>query len=195
MTQDKLTQFKQFFQIDESIQVNLFAVDEAAVPNNQLALEQNIPTLFKLANEVSFLEQSSLRSLRQLSDVAEDLAVFLKAQSRKIDLIMSHILAGESEDEDKINTLSYGGGGFTFETGESLALNSYYQCKLFLPTDASAVFCYAQVIECVTTDDSTCYTLGFCQIRELDQELLVRASLRAQSRVLKQQKSKNSDVT
>ena len=39
------------------------------------------------------LEQNMLRPLRQLGDVIEPLADYLKAQSRKIDLMMSYVLA------------------------------------------------------------------------------------------------------
>ncbi|MFP9216796.1 hypothetical protein, partial [Enterococcus faecalis] len=60
MNSEKLTEFEQYFQIDESNRVNLFAVDDDKVPTTLAQLEADIPPLFKLANEVSELEQSSL---------------------------------------------------------------------------------------------------------------------------------------
>jgi len=91
MNNQKLSDFELYFQIEESNRVNLFAVDDSAVPKILAELDADIPPLFKLANEVNELEQATLRPLRNLGDVAQELALFLQAQSRKIDLIMSHI--------------------------------------------------------------------------------------------------------
>ena len=74
MNSQRLSEFEEYFQINESIRVNLFAVENQLVPQSQLALEDDIPPLFKLANEVSELEQASLRPLRNLGDLAQELA-------------------------------------------------------------------------------------------------------------------------
>jgi len=100
MNSQRLSEFEKYFQIDESNRVNLYIVDDNAVPKNLTQLDADIPPLFKLANEVSSLEQSALGPLRNFGDVAQELAVFLQAQSRKLDLIMSHVLASE-QSEDK----------------------------------------------------------------------------------------------
>ena len=55
MNNQKLSDFELYFQIDESNRVNLFAVDDSAVPKSLAELEADIPPLFKLANEVSSL--------------------------------------------------------------------------------------------------------------------------------------------
>jgi len=187
MSQTKLDEFKQYFQIEEAIKVNIEAVKPEQVPANTLVLEQRIPALFLLANEVNELEQTALRPLRQLSDVADELAVFLKAQSRKIDLIMSHILSTEHDTDDKLLTYSYGGGGLIINTSESYPIAQDFCCKIFLDYDAAAVYCFAQMIDSQKDDETNTYqhTLLFTQIRSSDQELLVRASLHAQSRLLK----------
>ena len=74
MNSERLGEFEQYFQINESIRVNLFAVSNGQVPKSQLELEDDIPPLFRLANEVSELEQSSLRPLRNLGDIAQELS-------------------------------------------------------------------------------------------------------------------------
>lgn len=195
MPQTKLDEFKQYFQIEEAIKVNLEAVKPEQVPANTLVLEQRTPALFLLANEVNELEQSALRPLRQLSDVADELSIFLKAQSRKIDLIMLH-LSSEHDTDDKLLTHSYGGGGLILNTQEKYRIGQDFCCKIFLDYDAAAVYCFAQII--VTEQDAKTntyrQTLLFTQVRETDQELLVRASLHAQSRLLKL-KAKHKNIS
>ena len=193
MNSERLSEFEKYFQIDESIRVNLFAVAGEQVPKSQLALEDDIPPLFRLANEVSELEQSSLRPLRNLGDVAQELATFLQAQSRKIDLIMSHILSSELKQEDAIQCDSYGGGGIKFTSPEVYSMGQSFRTKLFLHHEASAVYCYTEVVAIEKQNDEHYqYTLLFTAIRNTDQELIVRASLHAQTRQLKKRQELES---
>lgn len=194
MDNQKLAEFEQYFQIDESIRVNLFAVEPTRVPATLAELEADIPALFKLANEVSELEQSSLRPLRNLGDMAQELASFLQAQSRKIDLIMSHILASEQPEDNAMYCDSYGGGGVKFTTDKEYSLGQSFRTKLFLQYEASAVYCYSEVIAVDKLDDNKFqYTLLYTAIRDSDQELIVRASLHAQTRQLKKRQAESSE--
>ncbi|MBB1371482.1 MULTISPECIES: PilZ domain-containing protein [unclassified Pseudoalteromonas] len=186
MNSQRLSEFEQYFQIDESNRVNLYIVDDNAVPKNLTQLDADIPPLFKLANEVSSLEQSALGPLRNLGDVAQELAAFLQAQSRKIDLIMSHVLASEQSEDNAIYCDSYGGGGVKFTTEDVYSLGQKFRTKLFLHHEASAVYCYTEVVAIKKIDtEHYQYTLLFIAIRDSDQELVVRASLHAQTRQLK----------
>ncbi|MBQ4864668.1 PilZ domain-containing protein [Pseudoalteromonas sp. MMG013] len=190
--------FDEYFQVEDSNQVNLFVVQNSDVPQTQAELEKNIPALFKLANEINELDSNALRPLRNLGDVATELASFLQAQSRKIDLIMSHILATEQPDEDNVYCDSYGGGGLKVTLAEKISIGTQLRTKLFLNHEASAIYCYTQVIAVERlSSEKLQHTLGFTQIRDADQELVVRASLHAQTRQLKkrqlaQNKEQNS---
>ena len=194
MNSEKLTEFEKYFQIDESNRVNLFAVDDDKVPTTLAQLEADIPPLFKLANEVSELEQSSLRPLRNLGDVAQELAVFLQAQSRKIDLIMSHILASEQPEDNAIYCDSYGGGGVKLTDTKAYSIGQAFRTKLFLQHEASAIYCYTEVVAVNKVDEEHYqYTLLFKAIRDSDQELVVRASLHAQTRQLKKRQQQQAE--
>lgn len=187
-----LEQFNQYFQIEHAISVNLEPVEEANLPKDDSDIDKIIPPLFLLANEVNILEQTALRPLRQLGDVAEDLAQYLKLQSRKIDLILSHILASENQQEDQLETHSFGGSGFVLHTNDQYQANAFYRCKLFLADEAAAVFCFAQVVDSQAGEGNFKTRFIFSHIREQDQELMVRASLHAQAKVLKKKQTKKN---
>ncbi|MFC3031301.1 PilZ domain-containing protein [Pseudoalteromonas fenneropenaei] len=190
---NKQEQFEAFFQVDEANRVNLYPVSFTEVPIDQDKLELSIPPLFRLANEVNELSVSVLRPLRNLGDVAEELATYLQAQSRKIDLIMSHILATETPEEDAEYCDSYGGGGLRVTLPTAYPIGQYFRTKLFLQHEASAIFCFTEVIATTTKDQGTQHTLVFARIRESDQELVVRASLHAQTRQLKKRQLDKKD--
>lgn len=193
MATNKGELFAQFFQIHESINVVVQAVADDDVPANADALERDIPPLFRLANEVNTIEQSALRPLRLLGETATELAHYLSLQSRKIDLILSHILMQENADQPTEKAQSYGGSGFTLVRDQALSTGSSTRCKLFLEHEAAAIYCYAEVIDVSERDNGFEHTLLFSVIREQDQELLVRASLHAQTRQLKKRNEQQQD--
>lgn len=190
---DKQATFDSFFQIEEGNRVNLYPVEPHQVPTSEAELENSIPALFKLANEVNELNVNMLRPLRNLGDVAEQLSAYLQAQSRKIDLIMSHILSTEQPEDDAVQCDSYGGGGIRITLNTDFPVGQHFRTKLFLYHEAAAIFCFTEVIAKQITDSGTQYSLIFSSIRDSDQELIVRASLHAQTRQLKKRQSEKKD--
>ena len=82
------------------------------------------------------------------------------------------------------------GGGIVLGSEREFLIGSKIELKLFLREEASAIFCFAEVIACKPVDDKYHVSLIFTCIREEDQDLLVRATLHLQAanlRKLKQQ--------
>jgi hypothetical protein len=184
---DKLAQFNEYFTIDHDVNVNVIPqLVEQTLPSYKQFIA-DMPHSFRLASEVSTLEATALRPLRNLSHIGEDLVTFLKAQSRKIDLIMSYILTMEDDDSHRLVTQSFGGGGITTLTSTPLAVGQIAQMKLFFTDEASAIFCYGEVLSVEPVADKFLMKLYYARIREDDREIIVRASLHQQSKQLKQQ--------
>ncbi|WP_462158231.1 PilZ domain-containing protein [Pseudoalteromonas sp. GB56] len=193
MARNKEELFGEFFQIQERISVVVEPVSKDDVPASAEELERDIPALYKLANEVNTLEQSALRPLRLLGETAGELAHYLSLQSRKIDLILSHILMQENTDQPTEKTQSYGGSGFTLKREQAMDKGDFVRCKLFLQQEAAAIYCYAEVIDVTAKDEHYSHKLLFSVLRDQDQELLVRSSLHAQTRQLKKRHEKQQD--
>jgi c-di-GMP-binding flagellar brake protein YcgR len=104
---------------------------------------------------------------------------------------MSHILASEQAQDNAINCDSYGGGGIRFTSPDVYSIGQSFRTKLFLHNEASAVYCYTEVVAVKKNDSEHYqYTLLFISIRGTDQELVVRASLHAQTRQLKKRQER-----
>lgn len=189
---EKYQQVTEYFQIDYLANASIIPV--ANLPE-QDDFEQNTPLLFRLASEIATLEQSALRPLRHLGDVANELHNYLKIQSRKIDLMMSYILSQEDGDDVRYRTAKLGGGGFSFHSQKQFQLGDLAQVKLFLHEEAAAIYCFAEVVKIerlskanAESDEAYLNHMLFRRIRDEDRETLVRASLHAQTKQLKKRR-------
>ena len=188
----KHQQFDEFFMIKHNIPVNMRLLEDDFVLPEKDDLHQHMPYEFQIASELSALDTKALRPLRRLGEHAVELAEFLNHQSRKIDLMMSLNLQQHTKHEHTYQSIQFGGGIVLGSESEFL-IGSTIELKLFLREEASAIFCFAEVIACKPVDDKYHVFLIFTCIREEDQDLLVRASLHLQAANLR--KRKHQDKT
>jgi len=192
-TEEKQQQFNEFFLIKHKLNVNVLPVEKDSVPH-LASLDDNMPYAFKIAGELASVEAQALRPLRNLSSHATELAQFLNAQARKIDLMMSYILHQQDDESLRFESLRFGGGGIEVTSSQPMAIGESVELRIFLTEEASAVFCYAEVISCIADNtEQSQYKLAFIysRIRETDQELLVRASLHLQAQQLRKRSESN----
>lgn len=183
--EEKQQQFHEFFTIKHNLRINAVLVPESQPLPHIRDLEENMPYAFRIASEVSDIDAKAIRSLRHLSDSASELADYLNHLSHKIDLVMSYVLRQEDEEDHQFESVEFGGGGITIRSEEEMKVGSSYELKVFLESEASAIFCYGEVISCVSNEEQYNVSFIFTRIREQDQELLVRASLHLQTQQLK----------
>lgn len=171
-----------YFSIDYQAQVNLIPLTDGETVPDADALEAEIPAPFKLISEVTRIDTNNARLLRNLDEHANELVEIINQQSRKIDLVLSYVLAGQDNPDQRHQTLSLGGGGFTFASSQPLADGSLVRLKLFLPELSVAVYGYGEVH---AEADPEHYRCDFIALREQDRDALIRASLQLQAKQLK----------
>ncbi|WP_245748873.1 PilZ domain-containing protein [Oceanisphaera psychrotolerans] len=171
-----------YFSIDYQAQVNLIPLTDGETVPDADALEAEIPAPFKLISEVTRIDTNNARLLRNLDEHANELVEIINQQSRKIDLVLSYVLAGQDTPEHRHQTLSLGGGGFTFSSPQPLAEASRMRCKLFLPELSVAVYGYGEIHAGAEPEQYRC---DFIALREQDRDALIRASLQLQAKQLK----------
>ncbi|NQZ51627.1 MAG: hypothetical protein HRT95_16080 [Moritella sp.] len=180
---------QQYFSIKHSLSVNIEPVSIDQVPTSRLALENEMPIPFKMANDVAEIDSSALRSIRNIGEQADALANFLQMQNNKINLIMGYVLSQQDNPESRFDTSEFGAGEVKFLAHGDLALEQAVRIKLFLPNDSSAIYCYGTISarEVQESDQSLIeYTAAYTRIRDIDREILIRATLRIQQLQLKQ---------
>lgn len=191
--EQKQQQFDEFYTIQHAVRVNMVCVPESFVLPDVDDLSEHMPFAFKVASEVSSIDAKALRQLRNMGEHGLELADFLNTQSRKIDLLMSLVLQQQDDASTAYMSYKFGGGGIILVCNQPLNPGQITELKIFLKEEASAIFCFGEVIACQAVADSYHISLIFNRIREEDQDLLVRASLHLQTLQLrkraKQQKN------
>ena len=176
--------YQDYFSVEHSISINVRPID-GPLPDMP-ALLSAIPAPFLLAADVNGLNSAALRSLNRLGELADELANYLQQQAKKIDMLLHYVLRQQDEAAGRYTTVSFGGSGCSYIASTALSPLQVVEIKLFLDNNDGAVFCYGQVLSCQQHNNGFLLQVVFSSIREEDRELLVRASLHQQSRLLKQ---------
>lgn len=176
-------QYHDYFIIEHQTHVNIKTFT-GPVPD-ETAFLQLIPEPFLMAGEMAQLDRAMLKPLTRLGDLAEELALYLKAQARKIDTMMRYILLQQDDAAHRYQTLSYGGSALNYLSQSALEPGTLLEVKLFLDESEGAVFALAVVTACEAWQEQYLIKTAFFRIREQDREVIVRASLHQQSRQLK----------
>lgn len=181
---------EQFFSVTHATPVNVIPMPaDFRLPTLE-ALEAELPEPFRIASAITSIDLVSSRLLRSQNESMHDLVEIINQQSRKIDMIMGYVLAAQDHPEHRFHTLRFGAGQLTYLNphqghGEAPALHQIVRLKIFLREEASAVYCYGEVVQRDAGEHGTHVVLDYVRIREDDRELLVRASLHVQSKQLK----------
>ncbi len=147
----------------------------------------------KLLSEVKELEASCLLQLRGLDNDAKAVVDFLKLQSRKVDLVLHHVLEKEVQTGDKFQGSHFGGSGISLTSKTALNVGDYFKTSIYISSELVAILCLCQVTQCQRIENesqtgSYNISLEFSQILDADVEQLVKASLNVQQKMLKMRK-------
>lgn len=156
-----------------------------------------LPQGLQLINDVKTLESDCLLQLRQLQDDAKAIIDFLKLQSRKIDLVLQHVIEQQPQEGECYPGVAFGGGGFFISSPTALTEGSRYKVVLHIHDELISILCFADIQRCEPdTESSNGYRIefNFSQILEEDVEQLVKASLSVQQQMLQQRKKQRDNL-
>ena len=181
--EQKLAKYHEFFAIEHEFTLNIMPLGAHQGESfEQFVIDMPIP--FKMASDMSSLDQAALRPLQALSGVTSQLVEFLNHQSSKIDLLIGYILSQQDDEKHRYQGISFGGGGLSFTADKPFELAQLLEMKIFILQENSGVYCYGEVIKVEENNDTYFHKIIFHFIREEDGEVLVRTSLHQQSKQL-----------
>ncbi len=181
--EQKLAKYDEFFAIDHTFTINILPLETHKGENFDEFLS-TMPTPFKMASDMSSIDQAALRPLQALSGVASQLVEFLNHQSTKIDLLIGYILSQQDDEKHRYQGVKFGGGGLSFTADKAFELAQLLEMKIFILNENCGIYCYGEVIAVEQNADVYLHKVIFHFIRENDREMLVRTSLHEQTKQL-----------
>ena len=177
-----------FFTIQDDFPVNLVPLDSADQLPSDEEFEAQIPELFLIASSMAESDTHKIQAIKVEQPAGSALVDFLEQQHKRLNILLGYMLRNEDDAAHRFSGKEYGGGGIRVVSDAQLEVGQMFQAKLFFKQEALAIYCYARLESSESLDNSDQFlcTLSFERIREEDQELLIRASLHAQSRQLKE---------
>ncbi|MGL6170442.1 MAG: PilZ domain-containing protein [Vibrio sp.] len=178
---------QEFFTVHHALTLNVQPLASDFTLPSHPVFEAEIPAPFVVASEFSQLEQLSdnARSELKNSDFPSVLQL-LEAQNAKLNLLLTFMLAQQDDLDLRTSTTSFGASQLTYLAPAPLPLGQKVRIKLFLEYPAAAIYGYASVTECLLQAEHCLITLKYELLRDMDQDLLIKAALYQQQRLLRQ---------
>ncbi|WP_299005536.1 hypothetical protein [uncultured Shewanella sp.] len=204
-----------YFSVTHSFEVFLETWPKGRPLPTETQLHHLLPTGMQLMSDVKALEADCLLQLRHLDDESQTIIDYLKLQSRKIDLVLQHVLAQTPHSGKAVKGIRFGGSGIQVLSEMPLPLNGQYKVTLFIKEELISIMCFGQVTQSnqvntlvnsneknhidmaplasnnsAETEHAKSFMseLTFNIIQDGDIEQLVKASLNVQQKQLKQRK-------
>ncbi|NVJ58428.1 MAG: PilZ domain-containing protein [Vibrionaceae bacterium] len=184
---------QEYFSVHHKMTINVepLALGESFPSYDQF--ESEIPAPFLVASEFSNLDLLNDKARAELnSGELKHVIELLDTQNAKLNLLLTFMLSQQDDATLRFKTTSFGASQFTFLAQEPLSVDAKVRLKLFLDRPAAAIYSYGHVIACEAQDEQHLVTVKYDLLRDMDEDLLIKAALYQQQKILRQ-RSLNRD--
>ncbi|MGF1753274.1 PilZ domain-containing protein [Vibrio makurazakiensis] len=178
---------QEFFTVHHSLTANIEPLPQEFILPSQTQFEAEIPAPFIVASEFSQLDLMADNARMELknSDFKHVIGL-LETQNSKLNLLLSFMLSQQDEPELRTHTYSFGASQFSYHSTKAVTPGTKVRAKLFLECPAAAIYCYAEVNTCSEKENGFEVQLKYVLLRDADQDLLIKAALHQQQKLLRQ---------
>ncbi|MGR5146353.1 PilZ domain-containing protein [Photobacterium alginatilyticum] len=185
----------EYFSVSAGLTINIELLPPSEQLPDEIAFSHEIPPLFRVASECTGLEDGVEQSLQKLTrEDSKPLLDYLTAQNSKINLLLSYVLSQQDNPRHRHITETFGASQLTFFSAKAIPVGTNARVKLFLDKPSAAVYCYAKVTGSAAKGNKFEITLKYNRLQEDDRDLLIRAALYFQQKLLRQRAQQRTDT-
>ncbi|MGD8170164.1 PilZ domain-containing protein [Vibrio sp. TRT 21S02] len=184
---------QEFFTVHHQMTVNVEPLSaDFVLPSNEVFVSE-IPAPFLVASEFSQLDQLSDNARSELkTHELKHVIALLDNQNEKLNLLLTFMLSQQDDATHRSTTTRFGASLFTYRARTPLQTGQKARVKLFLEHPAAAIYCYAHCVSVEQEANDTLITMKYDLLRDIDEDLLIKAALYQQQKLLRQ-RSLNRD--
>ncbi len=185
---------RRFFRIEDAVSLSYQTVPDDSLPERLERLQRGMSSDFTVMGSLTAIGQEVAGVLRKIEGRHPEVADYLKALDRKLDLLGRAFLAQNTDLVDQPATpVNLSASGMAFFTPERLDVGSILELKLLLMPSHTGILIYADVVSCeagssATDESGYQIRVDFSHLRECDQDVLIRHILQRQGETLRQRR-------
>lgn len=184
---------QEFFTVNHTMTVNIEPLSSEETFPNLENFEGEIPAPFLVASEFSHLDMlnDSARAELKNNDFKHVIQL-LDTQNSKLNLLLTFMLSQQDDPSFRHQTRSFGASQFSYLSQTDIELGTKVRVRMFLDHPAAAIYCYGHIEKIEADGEHHLVTVKYDLLRDLDQDLLIKAALFQQQKLLRQ-RSLNRD--
>lgn len=178
---------QEYFTVHHTMTVNVEPLANQELPSFE-KFESEIPAPFLVASEFSSLDMLSDSARGELSNSDfKHVTQLLETQNAKLNLLLTFMLSQQDESQYRHQTTAFGASQFTYLSEVEAKVGSKVRIKIFLDHPAAAIYSYGYIAAVESKQhDGYLVTVKYELMRDIDQDLLIKAALFQQQKLLRQ---------
>ncbi|MCP3664122.1 MAG: PilZ domain-containing protein [Gammaproteobacteria bacterium] len=183
---------RRYFRIEDSIRLGYQPIDKVELAARQERLGNGDESEFNLMSGIQDISQQTSGLLHKVEARYPDIANYLKAMERKIDMLGRALMAQNTDLSTKsAQAVNISASGIAFLAPDAFEKGDWLELRLMLLPSFTGILSLVEVVACkpepVPEGEAPCYNLrvDFSYMREGDRDLLIRHVLRRQGEILR----------
>lgn len=188
---NEISERRRFFRIDDTISLSYRLIDEETA-HLGLRNTMNMPSEYSLAATLDVLSQEALRIMQRLENQNDELVELYKVLDAKINAVaQTAMFKGSNVNEENCREVNLSAAGVAFQQSTPLTIGQNLALEMYLPSTLALLMVYGQVIKCeALQSDGYLISVEYTDIKEEDQELLIKHVVRKQWQQLQEKRSR-----
>jgi len=181
---------RRFFRVDDTISLSYQLIDENTAAQG-LKSSGYLNSEYSLAATLDVLSQEAMRIMQHLEKQNSEFLELYKVLDAKINVMAQAVMfVGSNVNAQDCQDVNLSAAGLAFQQSTGLELGQNLAMEMYLPSTLALILVYGKVINCQAVDAGQyVISVEYTQIREDDQELLIKHVVRKQWQQLRESKS------
>ncbi len=185
---------RNYFRVNETVSLEYVTVSENDVKHRQPETFLSSSPEFVLLRELQAIDHENNAIMRLIVDKEREVASYLKAINRKIDLLAQSIIDLSQDQNNGVKqSASLSEGGISFYTKDVMKKGEYVALKITLLPSYIGMMLFGRIVESPFNNNKKQYrnSIAFVALKEEDRHVLARHIIKVQSEA---QRLRNSDM-
>lgn len=187
-----MTERRRYFRVDDLVSMQYRVVKDVDLQQCLDRLDRGIEDGFTVTSSLTAINQQLRSKLAILEKKDADLADYLRAMERKIDLLAHAIMSKETTlEEMPTREVNLSAVGMAFRSEAGVEVDKVLEIRMLLYPSLTGILTYGTVVHCREEGDDEYpwrIAVDFSFMRESDRDILINHILKRQHSQLREQR-------